>query len=225
MKQKRIFLALLTLTSSAALCGCEAALLLGGMSQNYEYSKQIEVEPVYYGLENKTVAVIVQTDQGTLYEHPGLELTLATGISGRIQEHVAGVIVTHPVEINNWKFKTREWYSMPYGEIAEKLNVDRLVFVDVYEYRLNPIGNRYLWDGVCAANVGIIERDGFDPDTFVDSFSVENRFPNISGVGRESAQRSAIEKGLMGPFVMKTAGLFHTHLVPKHPDKYKALPK
>jgi len=225
MNQKHICLALVALTSSATLSGCEAALLLGGMRQNYEYSKQIEVEPVYYGLENKTVAVIVQADQGTLYEHPGLELTLATGISARIQKHVAGVRVVDPSAINSWKFKTREWYSMPYGEIAEKLNVDRLVFVDVYEYRLNPIGNRYLWDGVCAANVGIIERDGFDPDTFVDSFSVENRYPPISGVGRESAPRSKIEEGVMGPFVMKTAGLFHTHLVPKHPDKYKALPK
>ena len=225
MKHNRIIFALLALASSTVLSGCEAALLLGGMSQNYEYSKLLEIEPVYYGLENKTVAVIVQTDRGTLYEHPGLEITLAAGISARIQKNVAGVKVINPTAVNNWKFKTREWYSMPYGEIAESLGVERLIFVDVYEYRLNPIGNRYLWDGVCAANVGIIESDGFDPDTFVDSFSVENRFPDMSGVGRESAQRSAIEKGLMGPFVMKTAGLFHTHLVPKHPDRYKKLPK
>ncbi len=224
MTHNRTLLAIAAI-SSMALSGCQVGALIGGMSQNYEYSKQIEIEPMYFGLENKTVAVIVQTDQGTLYEHPNLELTLAVGISARIQKHVTGVKVVNPTAVNSWKFKTREWYSMPYGEIAEKLGVERLVFVDIYEYRLNPIGNQYLWDGVCAANVGIIERDGFDPDMFVDSFSVENRFPNISGVGRESAQRSVIEQGLMGPFVAKAAGLFHTHLVPKYPDKYKALPK
>ena len=224
MTNNRILLAIAALCIPA-LCGCQVGALIGGMSQNFEYSKQIEVEPVYFGLENKTVAVIVQTDQGTLYEYPGLDYKLALEISARIQKHVTGVKVIDPRAINSWKFKTREWYSMPYGEIAESLGVERLVFVDVYEYRLNPIGNRYLWDGVCAANVGIIESDGFDPDTFVDSYSVENRFPDIKGVGRESAPQNMIEQGLMGPFVVKTAGLFHTHLVPKYPDKYKPLPK
>ena len=60
------------------LGGCEAASLFGGMAQNFEYSKQIEVLSKYGGLENHSVAVLVQCDMATMYEHPDLELSIAT---------------------------------------------------------------------------------------------------------------------------------------------------
>ena len=207
------------------LGGCEAASLFGGMAQNFEYSKQIEVLSKYDGLENQTVAVLVQCDMATMYEHPDLELMIAMGVAGRIQNQVPGVEVVDPRRVHTWKYRTPQWSSMSFGEMAERLDVDRLVHVDIYEYRLHPPGNRFLWDGVCAANVGIIERGGYDPDTFVDSFNVENRFPDLEGVGQDNASYDQIRTGLLGPFVQRTAWLFHTHLEPKHPDKYKPLPR
>ena len=47
----------------------------------------------------------------------------------------------------------------------------RIVYLDVYEYRLHPIGNSWIWEGLCAANVGVIEADSFDPDLFVEAES------------------------------------------------------
>ena len=220
MKHRWTILGLIALTGST-LAGCEAAYLLGGMAQNFDYSKQIEVLSKYDGLENQSVAVIVQSDMATMYEHPDLEYSIAIGIAGRIQKEVPGVKVVDPRRVHTWKFRTPQWSSMPMGEIATQLDVDRLVHVDIYEYRLHPPGNRYLWDGVCAANVGVIERGGYDPDTFVDSFNVESRYPDLEGVGRENASPSQIQSGVLVPFVQRTAWLFHTHLEPKHPDKYK----
>jgi len=40
--------------------------LLGGMAQNAEYQRLIQVLPEYDGLEDKSVAVIVNTDLSTL---------------------------------------------------------------------------------------------------------------------------------------------------------------
>ena len=224
MKDRWTILGLIALAGST-LAGCEAAHLFGGMAQNFEYSKQIEVLSKYDGLENQSVAVIVQSDMATMYEHPDLEYSIAIGIAGRIQKEVPGVKVVDPRRVHTWKFRTPQWSSMPMGEIATRLDVDRLVHVDIYEYRLHPPGNRYLWDGVCAANVGVIERSGYDPDTFVDSFNVESRYPDLEGVGRENASPSQIQSGVLVPFVQRTAWLFHTHLEPKHPDKYKPPPK
>ena len=224
MKHRWTILGLIALAGST-LAGCEAAYLLGGMAQNFDYSKQIEVLSKYDGLENQSVAVIVQSDMATMYEHPDLEYSIAIGIAGRIQKEVPGVKVVDPRRVHTWKFRTPQWSSMPMGEIATQLDVDRLVHVDIYEYRLHPPGNRYLWDGVCAANVGVIERGGYDPDTFVDSFNVESRYPDLEGVGRENASPSQIQSGVLVPFEQRTAWLFHTHLEPKHPDKYKPPPK
>ena len=38
--------------------------------------------------------------------------------------------------------------------------MERLVFIDLYEYRLNPTGNSYLWDGVAGGHIGVVEAGG-----------------------------------------------------------------
>ncbi len=58
----------------------------------------------------------------------------------------------------------------------------------------------------------------------MDSFTIEIRFPDLKGVGRESAVATQIQTGLLARFVERTAWLFYTHLEPKHPDKYKPPP-
>ena len=208
----------------ATLGGCGAGQLLGGMMQNYEYGLLIEKHPAYVGLENKTVAIVVSTDLATLHEHPQLALTIAANVSRGIRRNVPGTSVLPAAVVADWQFRTPHWEAMPYGELAEGLKVDRVVFIDLAEYRLHPYGNQWLWEGVCAAEIGVIERDGIDPDSYVESFSVESRFPRVKGVGRDGANRVQIETGLLAQFIEKTAWLFYKHLEPKYPDKYRAPP-
>jgi hypothetical protein len=203
------------------LVGCGVEKLIGGMAQNFEYQKVIEVHPAYDGLEHSTVAVVVDADLSTLYEHPDVSVTIASNVSRRIQAFVPGAEVMPPGFVSEWQFRTPQWSAMPYGEIAARLRVDRVVFIDVYEFRLNPPGNRWLWEGVCAANVGIIERDGFEPDAFVENFAIESSFPPVRGVGRESADAARIQTGVLTIFIEKVAWLFYTHFEAKYPDKYQ----
>ena len=205
------------------LAGCGFERLVGGMAQNYEYQKVIEVHPVYTGLEDKTVAVLVDVDIGTLYDHPEVMLTIATNIAREIQLNVPGVRVAAPNYVGEWQFRTPMWSAMPYGEIAESLGVDRVVHIDLYEYRLHPAGNRWLWDGVCAAHVGIIERDGLDPDSYADVFNVESVYPPLKGVGRDSATAELIQTGLLALFIEKTGWLFYSHYEPKYPDRFRGV--
>ena len=207
--------------SVVTLGGCAVGNLVGGMQQNFEYQKKIQVLPKYEGLEHKTVAVVVNADLATLYEFPGLTMTIATGISARINEHVDGTSVVDPRLVQKWQYQTPQWNALPYGDLVEQLNVDRIVFVDLYEWRLNPPGNQWLWDGLAAANVGIIERDGIMPDLFSDEFSVISNFPKESNITRDGAQENQIRTGLLAEFIKQTAWLFYEHLEPKYPDKYR----
>jgi hypothetical protein len=206
--------------AALTLGGCGVERLIGGMAQNYEYQKLKEVHALYPDLENKTVAVLVDVDLGTLYEHPDVVLTIATNVSRDVQLNVPGVRVISPTYVTEWQFRTPMWNAMPYGEIAESIGVDRVVHIDLYEFRLHPPGNRWLWEGVCAANVGIIERDGLDPDAYADVFPVESSFPPLKGVARDSATADQVRRGLLTLFVEQTSGLFYPHLEPKHPDKF-----
>ena len=111
--------------------------------------------------------------------------------------------------------------ALPFGEMCAQLNVDRIVFIDLLEYRLNPPGNRYLWEGTCVGRIGIIERDGIDPDMFVETFDLSVKYPHDPGITRDTASPEAINYGLQYNFVEKTTWLFYQHLEPKYPDKYR----
>lgn len=222
-RKMRRWIAGMALTlGGVAMSGCEAGMLIGGMMQNYEYQKLIQVLPQYSDLENRTVAVIVDADLATLYEFPELVTDVADGVSARIQRDVPGARVIHPRAVLAWQYSTPQWNALPYSELAEALDVERVVIVDIFEFRLNPPGNRWEWEGVCAAHVGIVERDGFAPDSFAESFTIVGRYPSTRLLTREEADQRTVQFGLLSEFVKETAWLFHEHQRPKYPDKYKA---
>jgi hypothetical protein len=203
----------------SALNGCAAGKLIGGMAASEEAQKLVEVH-AKYELDNKTVAVVVQADYATLFEHPDVVVAVSSGVAMRLARWAPNVQVYNPQGVLNWQQRTPQWNALPYGQIAEQLNVDRVVYVDILEYRLNPPGNRFIWEGEAVARVGIIERDGIDPDAFGDTFDVIARFPTIPEVTREEADEAAIRRGLQETFVKNIAFLFYYHFEPKHPDKY-----
>jgi hypothetical protein len=203
------------------LSGCAATNFLGAVGQAAEYQKKIEVLAKYSGLENKTVAVLVDADLATLYDYPDLAATVTSGVTARLGRDVPGAKVLNPQIVVTWQYRTPLWNSLPYGEICEQLNVDRVVFIDIQEFRLNPPGNRWEWEGAASAMVGIIERDGIDPDQFAQTIDLSARFPTVSGVDRDSASANQIKTGLLAEFIKKTSWLFHTHIEPKYPDKYR----
>ena len=203
------------------LGGCALVNLYGAMAGAAETQKLIEVRSQYTDLQDKRVAVVVDAELGMLYDFPELVGRITSGVTASIGRNVPGAKMMHPDGIVAWQWRTPQWNAMPYGDLAANLDVDRVVYIEIYEYRLNPPGNRWLWEGVCAANVSIIERDGFDPDMFADTFPVTGSFPSIKGVDRQAATEQQIATGVLVEFVRKTGWLFYDHEEPKYPDKYR----
>lgn len=198
--------------------GCIAGAV-GALGEQIERGKKLDVPAQYDGLEGRSVAVIVNADYATLVEHPTVAGQVTANVSARIARFVKGASVLAPTQVLEWQYRTPQWRAMPYGEIAKELGVDRLVHIDLYEYRLNPVGNSYLWDGVGGANIGVIEADGLAPDEFVFSTNVVARFPDQEGVGRESARAEDIERGLLTLFIQRASWLFYRHIEDKYPSR------
>lgn len=215
------------LTGSAILIGlllipgCALFHLAGGMAQNAEYQKLVEVLAEYGELENRTVAVVVNSDLATLYEHPQLSRQIAVGLSVRLQKYVPGIRVVNPDAVLAWQFNTTQWNAMPYGDIPIALGVERVVFVDLFEYRLHPRGNSLMMEGVCAASIGIIERGYIDPDSFTMVMDVTTTFPKLSNMTRDEISAQQVEFVLLSLFIRDSAWLFHSHVEPKYPGKFQ----
>jgi len=198
--------------------GCVAGAI-GALGEQIERGKKLDVPAEYDGLEDRSVAVIVNADYATLVEHPEVVGQITANVAVRIARHVKGVTVLPPGEVLQWQYRTPQWRALAYGEIATELGVERLVYIDLYEYRLNPVGNSYLWDGVAGANLGVIEADGLAPDEFVYTRNIVERFPDQEGVGREAARREDIARGLLTLFVQRASWLFYRHIEDKYPDR------
>ena len=211
--------ALLAAAAALALSGtgCIAGAV-GALGQQIERGKKLDVPAQYDGLEAKTSAVIVNADYATLVEHPALVANVTANVSARIKAYVKDSSVLPPGQVLDWQYRTPQWRALPHGEIAKELGVERLVYIDIYEYRLNPVGNSYIWDGVAGANIGVVEADSLSPDEFVYTTNVVARFPNKEGIGRESARREDIERGLLTLFIQRSSWLFYRHIEDKYPE-------
>ncbi|MSR34415.1 MAG: hypothetical protein EXS12_06410 [Phycisphaerales bacterium] len=200
---------------------CQIIGVASAIGQNIEREKKIEVLAKYAGLDNKSVAILVKADMGTVYEHPTAVSNISFNLAQRLQENVPGIKMMDPRVCMNFQHQTPNWSAQPLGQIAEELDVDRLVILDLYEYRLNPAGNRYLWEGVAAGNIGVAERDGLDSDQTVDQWNVSAQFPLDAGVTRETMSMAVVQRGLLTTFVRNSAWVFYDHIEEKYPDVKK----
>ena len=223
-RNRAVVLAQITLGAAlaiGALASCQVFGIASAIGQNIEREKKIEVLAKYAGLDNKRVAILVKADMGTVYEHPTAVPNISFNLAQRLQENIPGIKVMDPRVSMNFQHQTPNWSAQPLGQVAEELDVDRLVIIDLYEYRLTPPGNRYLWEGVAAGNIGVAERDGIDPDQTVDQWNVSAQFPLDAGVTRESMPLSSVQTGLLATFIRNSAWVFYDHIEEKYPDTKK----
>ncbi len=207
-----------SLVTATMLSACWVPGVIAAVGDNIDRGKNVEVLAKYQGLENKTVAILFNADMAVLYEHPTTIANMAVNLATKLQREIPGIKVLNQHITLQWMHLHPSWATMAYSSIADELDVERIVVVDLYEFRLTPPGNRWIWEGVAAGNVGVVEVDGLDPDAFAEEFLVKAEFPTIKGLAKEQASRDNIELGLQTKFYQEVAFLFYDHVVPKHPE-------
>lgn len=200
------------------LPGCVVGTLIGGAVESYKRDSTHAVEGEYTGLAQSSFAVVVTGDRSIEADHPGLIATLTDRITERLHENAgaSGYIPARP--LLTYLYDNPRWASRPRAELAEDLGVTRLVLVELQEYRLNDPGNQYLWDGVAAASVNVIEADSTIPDDYAYSNLVQVKFPNKQGIGPAEMGREVVASALVGRLVDRVTWLFYTHQEPYYPE-------
>ncbi len=194
---------------------CLVAILLGqtlfGCEPMPGEKKKVDVQAEYLGLENQRVAVIVAADSHLLYEYPDSRKYVCVAMTSRIAKNVPGVTTTIPEKIETFQNNNPYWMNMRYSELAEKLNVDKVVLVDLIEYQTHEPGNAHIWQGLITGNIGVINANGVDPDNFVFQNTISAKFPESSTVGVIDADNESIQLGMIYLFAERGAGLFYDH--------------
>ncbi len=206
--------ALLTvaLLSLMAFGGCgTVGALVGGMAESANRQGSSTIEARYTGLEGKSFAVVVAADRAIQADYPDVVARICVLTSARLaKEAKAGGFVPGE-KVLEWQFNNPRWTTMPLSELASKLGVQRLVYIDLIEYRLRDPGNSYLWAGIASANVGVIESDSTVPEDFAFQTQVQVRFPTEEGFGPADLPFEAVNSELSRRLVDRASWLFFTH--------------
>ena len=201
--------ALVLLALAATQGGCWLAATAFGGEKTYV------VEPQYTGLRGESLAVLVAADEYLLFTQPRAPQILSRAISNEIAAHVAGVRVANPQQVAAFQARNPYWTTTPYTDLIQRLEVDRLIIVDLAEYRLHEPGNKHVWRGVIAAGVSVAEAERPDPDQLAFSTTVRASFPEGREIGLVNADTETVELATLKLFARRVGRLFYEHKIKK----------
>jgi hypothetical protein len=191
--------------------GCAAAGVFAIAAKGVEESRPKKVKAEYTGLAGKSFAVVVSADRAVQSEYPALVTELTARINDRLWTNSGATAGVPAQELLKYLYENPSWTARPYAELATTLSVERLVIVDLNEFRLHDPGNRYLWDGIAAGTVSVIEADGSLADEFIFQRAISVGFPDVTGVEQDKFTGQQVASVLMARFVNRASWLFYDH--------------
>jgi len=193
-----------------------AVLLATGCGPARSFNQEvIDVKGQYTDLANRSVAIVVSMSDYVEFNHPDAKRAITEEMARRIQANVPGVTLTSPSEILQWQKDHAYWATRPPSMLIDQLKVERLVLVEIGEYRTHEPGDKHVMRGVISASINVVEAEAEDPDNFGASFTKNTMYPEPgeSKVGRVGDSEALIEMRTQIRFCESAAGLFYDHQI------------
>ena len=200
----------LTLTLTQ-MSGCIVGAAIGGMAESYKRTGTSEIEAEYTGIEGHSFTVVVTADRLIEGNNPGISARITQRVNDRLIQNAKPTFAIPSADLLTVLYNTPQWPAMPRGEVAEMLGVERLIVVELVEYRLNEPGNKYIWDGSASCVVSVFESDSPFPDDPVFEKALRVSFPDMSGLMRTEIPEAAVNTELANRLTNRISWLFYTH--------------
>ncbi|MBC7783137.1 MAG: hypothetical protein H7144_04795 [Burkholderiales bacterium] len=124
-----------------------------------------DIDAAYHGLAGKSVGVMVWVDPSTLIDWPGLPLDLANSLDAKLKE--AQAAKQKELEGTTFPYQPRSFVryqkehpginALPIIDVAPKLDVARLVYVEVNSFSSRADGAVAMYLGQMDASIKVIE--------------------------------------------------------------------
>jgi hypothetical protein len=146
----------------ALLSGCNVAGLAA------QAMPPPQIEPQYKGLAGETVAVMVWVDRAVRIDWPTMQLDLGTAIHKRLEDAAISAkkppkellgtqFPVRPASVVRFQKDNPELDAYPITEIAPRLGVSRLVYVEVEDFSTRSLMAASLFRGSITGTLRIIE--------------------------------------------------------------------
>jgi len=196
------------------LQGCIVGAAIGGMAESYRRTGATTFEAQYSGIEGKSFAVVTLASRPIEAEHPGLTSRITQRVNDRLIQNANPAYAIPSRDLLAVLFNTPTWRVMTREDLADLLGVERLIVIEIIDYRLHEPGNRHLWDGRVAGIVSVYESDSALPNDPIYEQSLSIVFPDSSGYLRTDIPETAVTTELSNRFINRAAWLFYEHEEP-----------
>lgn len=194
--------------------GCQLAGMMAASNERYG-SHDVEAE--YTGLWGKSYAVVVSADRAMQAEYPALVPSVIERVDQQLAEQSGASGHVPGNEVTAYLANNPQWVAWPRGRLNEELGkdgVDRVVLIEINEFRTNDPGNEYLWAGQAWATLSVIERgsEGSDAEAFRKEIRVT--FPDEQGYGPDDMTKQMVASTLLKRLVDRASWAFYDHEEP-----------
>ncbi len=167
--------------------------------------------PKYHDMEGRHVAVLVLADEYVRHRFPDAAVSVSAAVSRNLTQSVPGLTTVSPDQVAEYQKQNPFWSAVPPRDLITALAVERLIVIDIAEYRTQEPGNAHLWRGVIDANVAVHEAEATDPDDKTFEEHVRAEFPESTTVGLTRGDDQTIQLAVLRTFARRASGLFHEY--------------
>lgn len=182
----------------------------------FEKDKMIGVDAQYRGIGGKKVAVLAIAGKNIVRGFPNIQREMCIAITRRMAESHPDCSFVDPEQIEKYQDENPYWNTLPYKRLTDSLKVDRVIYVDLSEYRTHEVGNEHMKRGYCSGGIGVVEAE--NPDKFDFYIDVHVRYPHKGEIGLVNVPDRSIELATISEFSTKVSHLFVDHQERKYPD-------
>src|SRR5215207_3636761 len=171
-------------SSFIVLALCLSGCTLLGVAA-YKLKPPETVQPKYMGLENQTTGVMVWADRGLRIDWPTIQVDLANTVQKKLVDFqkagkresktLAGTsFPVQPNSIIRYQRDHPEIEAMPIEEVAPRLGVNRLIYVELQDFATRSEESVQLFRGTANATVKLIEVDADAAPAAKVAFEINN---------------------------------------------------
>lgn len=192
------------------ITGCNVVAVVASIASG---PRTVDVKAQYTNLSDHAVAVMVLADDHTFYRFPQAPAAVSRAVSRNLAEHLPELQLVHPEDVIRFQNQTPYWNTLPYSTLIQAMKVQRLVLIELVDYRTHEPGNAAIWQGVISATVAVVEAESGDPDDLAFRTSVSARYPDGTRIGITDSDDATIQTGMLQRFADSAARLFYDHQI------------
>ena len=185
--------------------------LIGGMAESAKRQGSTNYTPKYAGLKDKNFAVVVAADRSIQADNPSIVSIVTTEMTQRLADHAGAKGVLPAMEVLKYQSQRPGWVAKPLSELAKDLGVERVVYVDLQDFALTDPGNPYVYNGVAAGTIHVIEVESQVSTEFAFTEPVHVKYPDMTGMSSNQMPRNRVFEELARRFIERSAWMFYEH--------------